>query len=260
MDYWEKSLLNKQAVLDLRHNFTKVLRWEAVITLKPFQSLLFWLGPKSDYGSRVPTLLWGLSRISTDATVSHMDFFFWLGPMWICPIRRHARQREDGGTSFKGLVRCHCLTVLEIVYITHLWSVISPHFTLPLDTVKRNEKKKPCLFLLSTNQCKDQRSSFLMSPLFIWSGHTPGTLRVICPVKVTLTWRTKISLTYNSYFRVSSLCPFEAYCKAVLWLPDSFVLQLRVFFFLLSFLSTSSAPPLQHLGSLATQSSHCIPS
>lgn len=187
-------------------------------------------------------------------------FFFWLGPMWICPIRRHARQREDGGTSFKGLMRCHCLTVLEIVYITHLWSVISPHFTLPLDTVKRNEKKKPCLFLLSTNQCKDQRSSFLMSPLFIWSGHTPGTLRVICPIKVTLTWRTKISLTYNSYFRVSSLCPFEAYCKAVLWLPDSFVLQLRVFFFLLSFLSTSSAPPLQHLGSLATQSSHCIPS
>lgn len=73
-------------------------------------------------------------------------FFFWLGPMWICPIRRHARQREDGGTSFKGLMRCHCLTVLEIVYITHLWSVISPHFTLPLDTVKRNEKKKTLSF------------------------------------------------------------------------------------------------------------------
>lgn len=82
-----------------------------------------------------------------------------------------------------------------------------------------------------------------MSPLFIWSGHTPGTLRVICPIKVTLTWRTKISLPYNSYFRGSSLCAFEAYCKAVLWSPDSFVLRLRVFFSLLSFLSTSSAPP-----------------
>lgn len=98
-------------------------------------------------------------------------------------------------------------------------------------TVKRNEKKIPCLFLLSTNQCRDQRSSFLMSPLFIWSGHTPGTLRVICPIKVTLTWRTKISLLYNSYFGVSSLCAFEVCCKAVLWPPDSFVLQLRVFFF-----------------------------
>lgn len=66
----------KQTVLELRHNFTKVLRWEAVIKLEPFQISLFWLGRKSDYGSRVPELLWGLHRISMDAAVSHMDFFF----------------------------------------------------------------------------------------------------------------------------------------------------------------------------------------
>lgn len=148
-------------------------------------------------------------------------------------------------------MRCRCLTVLEIVYITPLWSVIS----------RNGEKKPPCLFLLPTNQCRDQRSSFLMSPLFIWSGHTPGTLRVICPIKVTLTWRTKISLPYNSYFRGSSLGVFEVYCKAVLWSPDSFVLHLRVFFFsFLFFPFPLPPPPPQHLGSLATQPSHCIPS
>lgn len=172
-----------------------------------------------------------------------------------------ARWREYGGISLKELMRCHCLTMLEIVYITHLWSVISPHFTLrSIHSEEKWKKKKLVFFLLCTNQYREQRSSFLMSPLFIWSGHTPDTLRVVCPIKVTLTWRTKISLPYKSYFRVSSRCAFKAYCKAVLWMPDSFVLQLRVFFFLFSFLSTSSAPPPQHLGSLATQPSYCIPS
>lgn len=42
-------------------------------------------------------------------------------------------------------MRCHCLTMLEIVYITHLWSVISPHFTLPLNTQWREMKKKNTL-------------------------------------------------------------------------------------------------------------------
>lgn len=198
-------------------------------------------------------------------------FYFFccdLGPLWICAVQRYARWREYGGIILKGLMRCHCLTMLEIVYITHLRSVIPPHFALPLNTYWREmvggrdwgQDDTLSFFLHSTNQCRDQRSSFLMSPLFIWSGHTPGTLRVICPIKVTLTWRTKISLPYNSYFRGSSLCAFEAYYKAVLWSPDSFVLQLRVFFFLLSFLSSSSAPRPQHLGSLATQPSHWIPS
>lgn len=80
----------------------------------------------------------------------------------------------------KWLIRCQCLTTLWIAYITCVWSVIPPYFflshTLHLLPSRLNmewEGEKQLHLLLATNQCGDQRSSFLMPSLFICRWHTP---------------------------------------------------------------------------------------